>query len=160
MSDSILSAILDQALSDDDGPDPASLAALGDRLCEASAEDRLILLRRLVIATRKLAQFRTATTMALRDRPGAQRFTGSQYLPLEADPEHQKHARRQILYQAGKRLVEATEIGRWYAFCIELNETRGSYTFDPYVGGPRELQLRLTISPLDGGPVMEARGET
>lgn len=154
MIDAILSALLDSV---GDG-DPATLAALADRLLEVCHEDRLEALRRFAELTKRLRECRLAVADSLMRHGGGQKFAVSARVPrdvAESRIDHVERMRADLLRRLGEGVAKAVEQGHWFAvrFMTTEADMDEEMSFRYYMTGQREIRIVASVVPLDGGQI-------
>lgn len=147
-----------------DPGDGASLAALADRLLEASAADRVEALRGWARLSGALAsaeaRLETARdTMNGHFRRNVRRSAWRQRVwpgAEEGASAVRRYAERELRLRASRALGDAVEAGRWYAVRFGRAQTPAGFAPDDHA----EVIATLDVSPLDGGRVDLPGGET
>ncbi len=153
--DATLSALLEAAASAGAVNDPATIAALANRLMEVSAQDRIDAIARLADDASRFAMMRERGGNPLVNNL-TQRFRVQTERHPDFGSADDAYLNRDLLFRAVKGLFEAIEQDHWYAIRLER------VVEPPQPGGPlwrqaEIIRLVVSVTPLDGGRITEPK---
>lgn len=148
----ILAALL--AAASESPADPADLAALADAMADASADDRLAVLRGLVDAAGRTAAFRTSITLRLESNPAGKRISKSCAIRPDYGADKEPHIARSLRQNIAEALSKSVEDDHWYV--VRFRSVRRHLNRE--LGRPFDiidLACEADIVPLDGGKIAD-----
>ncbi len=152
MTDPEILALLEECGSAECGL--ATIAALADKLLEASAADRLECVQRFAEVARRLSNCRDATTLIMGRYDGGQRFAANSSLSrrdVAMNPEHFARMQADTLRRVVDGVGKAIEQDRWYAVRFVTQTRQADEATGNYFADLVRIQTVANVVPLDGG---------